>query len=121
MVHSQARPGSSAVALQRSDTTISAFTRAHWIRALAVRELSGKKGLLRPAFEVLWARIAAEASSGRSIPRRQAFQKRTVVRLRVPGASDPSLLIRPLIPVDQAVAMKEVDPTPAPSLTRGRS
>jgi hypothetical protein len=120
VVHSQARPGSSAVASQRSDSTISAFTRAHWIRALAVRDLSGKKGLLRPAFEVLWARIAAEASSGRSIPRRQALEKRTVVRLRVP-ASDPSLLIRPLIPVDQAVAMKDVDPTPAPSLTRGRS
>ena len=98
MVHSQARPGSSAVALQSPDSTISAFTRAHWIRALAVRELSGKEGL-----------------------RRQAFQKRTVVRLRVPGASDPLLLIRPLIPVDQAVAMKQVDPTPAPSLTRGRS
>lgn len=81
VVHSQARPGSSAVALQRADSTISAFTRAHWVRALAVRELSGKKGLLRPAFEVLWARIA----------------------------------------VDQAVAMKQVDPTPAPSLTRGRS
>ena len=81
MVHSQARPGSSAVALQRADSTISAFTRAHWIRARAVRELSGKKGLLRRAFEVLWARIA----------------------------------------VDQAVAMKQVDPTPAPSLTRGRS
>jgi hypothetical protein len=121
VVHSQARPGSSAVALQSPDSTISAFTRAHWIRALAVRELSGKEGLLRPAFEVLWARIAAEASSGRSIPRRQAFQKRTVVRLRVPGGSDPSLLIRPLTPVDQAVAMKQVDPTPAPSLTRGRS
>jgi hypothetical protein len=43
------------------------------------------------------------------------------VRLRVPGGSDPSLLIRPLTPVDQAVAMKQVDPTPAPSLTRGRS